>query len=142
METKKSKIIFEQTLMISTGIFFMIGVGGVITHFTGGEFGLEWYHPISIILISFLCSFPTLLLKESEGGRSSALRILLHFLSLLAIVSLAGLIFKWYSGFMSYLSLAMTFVIVYVFVWIGSMWMGKVDENKINKALENFHDED
>ncbi len=142
MEMKKSKIIFEQTMMISTGIFFMIGIGGVVSHFTGSEFGLSWYHPLSIIFISFLCSFPTLLLKESEGGKSSSLRIFLHFLSLLAIVSLAGRIFNWYTKFPGYLSLAVTFVIVYVFVWIASLWMGKVDENKINKALKDFHDEE
>lgn len=139
---KKIKIVFEQTMTISTGIFFMIGIGGVITHFSGKSYSLDWYHPLSIILIGFLCALPTLLLEEAEGGKSSSLRIFLHCLSLFAIVSFAGYIFNWYKDLSSYISVAVIFFAVYAFVWISSLWMSKVDENKINKALEKLHDDE
>ncbi|MBQ9199930.1 MAG: DUF3021 family protein [Lachnospiraceae bacterium] len=142
MDKKKTKVIFEETLMISTGIFFMIGIGGVITHLSGGEYSLAWYHPLSIIFISFLCSLPTLLLKEADGGKSGILRIILHCLSLFVIVSVAGYIFKWYTDLSGYISVIIIFFVVYVFVWSSSIWMGKIDETKINKALEQFRDEE
>ena len=142
MDKNKAKVIFEQTMIISTGIFFMIGIGGVITHLSGGEFSLDWYHPLSIILIGFLCALPTVFLKEIDGNKSGFGRIVLHFLCLLGVVSFAGRIFRWYTELSGYMSLVVTFIIVYVFVWLSSLWMGKVDENKINKALEDFHDEE
>ena len=142
MDKKKTKVIFEETLMISTGIFFMIGIGGVITHLSGGEYSLAWYHPLSIIFISFLCSLPTLLLKEADGGKSGILRIILHCLSLFVIVSVAGYIFKWYTDLSGYISVIIIFFVVYVFVWSSSIWMGKIDETKIKKALEQFRDEE
>ena len=139
---RKMKIVFEQTMTISTGIFFMIGIGGVITHLSGKSYSLDWYHPLSIILISFLCALPTLLLEEAQGGKSSALRIIMHCLSLFAIVSIAGYIFNWYTEISGYISVAVIFFVVYAFVWTASIWMNKVDENKINKALEKFRDEE
>ena len=139
---EKVKIIFEQTLMITTGIFFMVGIGGVITHLQGGSYSLDWYLPLSIILIGFLCSLPTLLLKEADGGRSGVLRIILHCLSLFVIVSAAGYIFKWYTDYSGYISVVIIFLVVYAFVWSASLWMSKIDEAKINKALEQFHDEE
>ncbi|MBQ9610889.1 MAG: DUF3021 family protein [Lachnospiraceae bacterium] len=139
---EKFKIIFEETLMITTGIFFMVGIGGVITHFQGGSYSLDWYQPLSIIFIGFLCSLPTLLLKEADGGKSGVLRIILHCLSLFIIVSLAGYIFKWYTDLSGYISVVIIFLVVYAFVWISSLWMSKIDEAKINKVLEQFHDEE
>ena len=139
---EKVKIIFEETLMITTGIFFMVGIGGVITHFQGGSYSLDWYQPLSIIFIGFLCSLPTLLLKEADGGKSGVLRIILHCLSLFIIVSLAGYIFKWYTDLSGYISVVIIFLVVYAFVWISSLWMSKIDEAKINKVLEQFHDEE
>ena len=139
---EKFKIIFEETLMITTGIFFMVGIGGVITHLQGGSYSLDWYQPLSIIFIGFLCSLPTLLLKEADGGRSGVLRIILHCLSLFIIVSVAGYIFKWYTDISGYISVVIIFFVVYAFVWISSLWMSKIDETKINKVLEQFHDEE
>ena len=139
---RKIKIVFEQTMTISTGIFFMIGIGGVITHLSGNSYHLDWYHPLSLILIGFLCALPTLLLEEAEGGKSSALRIILHCLSLFTIVSIAGYFFNWYTDISSYISVAVIFFVVYAFVWLSSIWMSKVDENKINKALEKLHDDE
>ncbi|MBQ8913614.1 MAG: DUF3021 family protein [Lachnospiraceae bacterium] len=142
MDKNKTKVIFEETLMISTGIFFMVGIGGVITHLSGGEYSLDWYHPLSIIFISFLCSLPTLFLREMDGGKSEVWRVVLHCLSLFAVVSFAGWIFKWYTDISGYISVVIIFMVVYIFVWLSSIWMGKVDENKINKALKDFHDEE
>ena len=139
---EKIKLIFEQTLQITTGIFFMVGIGGVITYIQGGSYSLDWYTPLSIIFIGFLCSLPTLLLEEAEGGRSGVLRIILHCLSLFIIVSAAGYIFKWYTELSGYISVVIIFFVVYAFVWISSLWMSKIDEAKINKALEKFRDEE
>ena len=39
---RKWKIIFTQTLMISTGILFGVGVQALISHLSGGNRMLSW----------------------------------------------------------------------------------------------------
>lgn len=139
----KLKLIFDQTLMISTGILFLLGVEGVVSHFTGGEFDLYWYHPISIVLTGFCCSFPTLIFGEDFlGGRLFWLRVVFHCLIEWGIVSLAGWIFHWYSNGQGYLIVMIFYFLIYGFVWLASIWMQKIDEEKINQALQDIQDEE
>ncbi len=142
----RAKIIFNQTLMISTAILFGLGVQALIGHLLGYEARIEWpwYIPLSIILTGFLCSVPTLLLID-EGeltNKHLKLRSLLHFILLWAIVSFCGFIFKWYSCIQNYIPIAVMYILIYGFVWVATMWITKSDENKINKAIKDIQDEE
>ena len=66
MSMKKWRLIFIQTLMISTGILFGVGVQALVGHLqTGSEtLSWQWYIPLSIIFTGFLCSLATLLLMQ------------------------------------------------------------------------------
>lgn len=139
----KLKLIFDQTLMISTGILFLIGMEGVISHLMGGEFELYWYHPISIVLTGFFCSFPTFLFRDEFPNRGSfRLRVVLHCLLEWGIVSLAGWIFRWYTIWQGYLVVMIFYFLIYGFVWLATIWMHKIDEEKINQALREIRDEE
>lgn len=141
----KLKILFQQTLMISTAILFVIGVEGLVSHLTGRSFEIEWYYPFSIILTGVLCSIPTLLLvmgAEESSKRRFILQVFLHCLAILAIVSIVGWIFNWYSALVQYLVVVIAYFVVYVFVWVATIWLHKDEENKINNALKNIQDEE
>ena len=53
-----------------------------------------------------------------------------------------GYVFKWYRHLDGALFVAIEYVGVYIFVWLASMWIGLVDEKKINNALDSIRDED
>ena len=60
----KCRLIFTQTMMISTGILFGVGVQALIGWLTVGTESLAWpwYTPLSVIFTGFLCALGTLLL--------------------------------------------------------------------------------
>ena len=143
---KKWKIIFSQTLMISTGILFGVGVQGLINHLNTGAEMLrwQWYIPLSIILTGFLCSLATLFLLEDEGKSvsRSRLRIVLHFFFLFLVVAGCGYLFGWYETAGELAVIGGMYVLIYGFVWLGSLWMNKADEKKINEAINEIRDEE
>ena len=143
---RKWKIIFTQTLMISTGILFGVGVQALISHlaFGVGKLSWPWYIPLSIILTGFLCALGTLLLLEEEGRdlNCSKLRILLHFIFLFLVVAGCGYLFGWYETPAELAVIGGMYVLIYVFVWFGSLWVNKADEKKINEAISEIRDEE
>lgn len=144
---EKLKLLFQQTLMISTGILFAIGVEGIVAHLTGSSFGLGWYDPLAIIFVGFLCALPTLLLIMTAFAIESSRRrfkwiVFLHCMAEFAIVSVAGWIFHWYSTLKGYLVIVIMYFAVYIFAWAGNIWIYKIDESKINHALKNIQDEE
>ena len=143
---KKWKLIFSQTLMISTGILFGVGVQALIQHLNTGMKNLEWqwYIPLSIIFTGFLCALASLFLLEDEGEKvsRSGLRIVLHFLFLFGVVAGCGYLFGWYDNALGLAVIGGMYVLIYGFVWAGSLWMGKADEKKINEAIDQIRDEE
>lgn len=140
----KVKYIFQQTMLISTAILFVIGVQGIVRHIQGKEFALGWYYPISIILTGFFCALPTVIWLSGEEltKRQFIVRLVCHCIFLLSIVSLAGYLFHWYDGIQEYLCIALMYFAIYIFVWLTSLWMGRIDECKINTALKDIQDEE
>lgn len=143
---KKWKIVFNQTLMISTGILFGLGVQKLIEWLCNKDTSINWpwYIPLSIILTGFLCALATLFLidRDGENVTSGKIRIVLHFIFLLIVVAGCGWLFGWYSDLTGFIVIAVMYVLIYAFVWISSLWMAKTDEKKINEAIRDIQDEE
>ena len=143
---KQIKLIFSQTLMISTAILFGLGIQACWNAMFHGDARIvwEWYVPFTIIFTGFLCSVPSLIFLEEGETKKSAfpVKIVLHFLVLLGVVSLCGRLFGWYSTWEAYLWILFMYVVIYFFVWAATFWLMQKDENKINKALEELRDEE
>lgn len=141
---KKVKILFNQALIISTAILFIIGVESAICHFfiEGYEMNWSWYIPLSIVFSGFLCAVPTWFLLGIDDLSKTAIwvRIVVHFVLVGGIVSLCGFLFKWYSGVMELLPILGMYTLIYAFVWAASGWLAKTDEKKINDAIKDFQD--
>ncbi len=142
----KLKLVFSQTLMISTAILFGIGIQAAFDAALGNDAVIEWpWHiPFSILLTGFLCSLPSVLITGYENLKKTVIRvrILLHILSLWGIVSISGYIFGWYEDLGSWVVVSVMYILIYFFVWLGSWWLYKEDDKKINDALNEIRDKE
>ena len=134
--------LFVQSMIISTSILLLNGINMVFQHFAGNDLALQWYHPVSIVLTGILCALPTVLLRDSDqwDRKTFLRRVPLHCLLLYAIVVGSGKLFGWYNDTESLISVSVIFFIIYIFVWLSSLWLDKQDEKKINRALDNIRD--
>ncbi|MCR5584281.1 MAG: DUF3021 domain-containing protein [Lachnospiraceae bacterium] len=142
----KMKLVFSQTLMISTAILFGIGIQAALAAlFNKNDYIVwEWYIPFSIILTGFLCALPSVLITGYENLKKTMIRfrILLHIVSIWGMVSLSGYIFKWYTDLFGWIGVSIMYFFIYFFVWFGSWWLDKEDDKKINNALDDIRDDE
>ena len=144
----KLKFWLEQTMMISFAILVGIILEGVVYCVFGGdplsEFKLSWFQLLSIVLTGAVCSVPTVIwLTASELPKNKFIvMLILHCIGLYAIVSAFGWIFNWYNNLGGFIFMTIIYFLVYIFVWVVSLWFHKRDDNKINKALDDIRDED
>ena len=141
------KLWLEQTMTISFAIYVGIIIEGLVYAMMGDpltSFNLTWLQLVSVILTGALCSLPTVFwLADTDIPKNKFIvRIILHCIGLYAIVSLFGYIFKWYVKLDGFIMMTIIYFLVYVFVWIVSLWFHKRDDNKINKALDDIRDEE
>ena len=144
----KLKFWLEQTMMISFAILVGIILEGLAYCLLVGaplaSFSLTWLQLLSVVLTGALCSIPTLIwLQDKEYTKKQFMvRLILHCLGLYVIVSLFGLVFKWYTQIDGFVMMTLIFFMVYVFVWLVTLWFHKRDDNRINKALDEIRDEE
>ena len=133
-----------QTFSISTGILFVCGILGVVSHLAGNDMVFPWYIPISIFANAVVTEVLTVifLYKDNVSSKKYLIRIVLHMLSTYASVMFFGKLFKWYGTFKEGIGISVCFVFVYVFAWVVTIWMQKNDDRKINKALNSIRDEE
>ena len=140
----KLKYIFEQTILIAFGIVLAMAMEGVGYHFAGEEISFTWMHLVSIIVVAFLCSIPGLLFvdmdKMSRGKFIT--RLITHCILVYVIVMGLGYAFAWYTKWFGLLLVSIAYLLVYGFVWVGIVWIGKKDAVEINSALDAIRDEE
>ena len=142
----KFKLWFEQTMMISFAIFVGIIIEGLVYSFMGdnlADFNLTWLQLVSVILTGAVCSLPTLFWLTDDLPRNKFIvRIILHCICLYAVVALFGFVFKWFEHMDGFIFMTIIYFMVYIFVWLVTLWFHKRDENQINKALDDIRDEE
>ncbi len=140
----KLKTMTIHAMMISFFILVGISVESLIAYFMGRMLNLPWHLPISIVGLGILCAIPSLLIMDVENLRTRQymLRVVLHFLCLATIVLGAGRIFDWYEDVRGAAIIFAVFVGVYAAVWIGSYRLLIKDTALIDKALENYRDDE
>lgn len=142
----KLKLWLEQTMIISFAIFVGIIIEGLVYSFMGdnlADFNLTWLQLVSVILTGAVCSLPTLFWLADDLPRNKFIvRIILHCICLYAVVALFGFVFKWYQHMDGFIFVTIIYFMVYIFVWLVTLWFHKRDENQINKALDDIRDEE
>lgn len=142
------KFWLEQTMTISFAILVGIILEGVVYLIFRGEslaqFSLSWIQLLSIVLTGAVCSVPTVIwLSDNDIPRNKFIvQLIIHCIGLYAIVAVFGRIFNWYSQANGFIMLTVIYFLVYVFVWLVSLWFHKREDSKINKALDDIRDEE
>ena len=141
----RCKLIFNQTLMISTAILFGLGIEELIEYMGSADEWMrwQWYIPLSIIFTGFLCALASLVLVDEDSSLKQVnmkLKIFIHFIALFVVVAGCGYIFNWYSGMRQLIPITIIYVLTYAFVWISTIWILKADEKKINEAIKDIQD--
>lgn len=135
-------------MTISFAILVGIVIEGLIYCLFGGdpldEFKLSWIQLLSVVLTGAVCSVPTVIwLTDFDVPKNKFIvRLILHCIGLYAIVSVFGWIFNWYNKLDGFIFMTIIYFLVYIFVWVVSLWFHKRDDNKINKALDDIRDEE
>ena len=135
-------------MTISFAVLVGIVIEGLIYCLFGGdpldEFKLSWIQLLSVVLTGAVCSVPTVIwLTDFDVPKNKFIvRLILHCIGLYAIVSVFGWIFNWYNKLDGFIFMTIIYFLVYIFVWVVSLWFHKRDDNKINKALDDIRDED
>ena len=135
-------------MMISFAILVGIIIEGLIYCVFGGdplsEFKLSWIQLLSVVLTGAVCSVPTVIwLTDTDMPKNKfIIRLILHCIGLYAIVIAFGRVFNWYNRLDGFIFMTIIYFLVYIFVWVVSLWFHKRDENKINKALDDIRDEE
>ena len=142
----KLKLWLEQTMMISFAIFVGIIIEGLVYSFMGdnlADFNLTWLQLVSVILTGAVCSLPTIFwLTDDLPKDKFIVRIILHCICLYAVVTLFGFVFKWFQNMDGFIFVTIIYFMVYIFVWLMTLWFHKRDEKQINKALDDIRDEE
>ena len=142
------KLWLEQTMMISFAILVGIIIEGLFYCVFGcdplSEFELSWIQLLSVVLTGAVCSVPTVIwLTDTDMPKNKfIIRLILHCIGLYAIVIAFGRVFNWYNRLDGFIFMTIIYFLVYIFVWVVSLWFHKRDDNKINKALDDIRDEE
>ncbi len=135
-------------MMISFAILVGIIIEGLVYCVFGGdplsEFKLSWIQLLSVVLTGAVCSVPTVIwLTDTDMPKNKfIIRLILHCIGLYAIVIAFGRVFNWYNRLDGFIFMTIIYFLVYIFVWVVSLWFHKRDDNKINKALDDIRDEE
>ncbi|MCR5153545.1 MAG: DUF3021 domain-containing protein [Lachnospiraceae bacterium] len=143
--SEKFKVVFMNTVVVSTAILFMLGVQATFAEMAGdGSIYFSWYHPFSIIFSGVSCSIPSLIFYTSKpvSKRNYILRIVIHCLILLVLVEAEGYLFSWYDSFSGAVAICVIYFVVYAFTWISNTWLTRKEDKKINEALNSIRDEE
>lgn len=142
------KFWLEQTMTISFAILVGIILEGVVYLIFRGQsleqFSLSWIQLLSIVLTGAVCSVPTVIwLSDYDIPKNKFIvQLIIHCIGLYAIVAVFGWIFNWYSQANGFIMMTVIYFMVYVFVWLVSLWFHKREDSKINNALDDIRDEE
>ncbi len=141
---EKLRVLFTETLVIATGMLFGIGVEGIVLKLMGNPLSLGWYQPMAIILTAFLSALITVVIfaKESVTRTTEIIRVIIHFVLLLGVISLAGYFFDWFDSVGLYIAMVTIYFFVYLFSWLANLFILRNDARIINDALNEIRDEE
>ena len=138
---KKLKFLFEQYIMITSGIVTAMALEAILVHFLADEdLHFPWHLPISVLVGGVVGSLPTLLLWQADDTfrKLPRWRVVVHLLLTYGAVSCTGWLFSWFNDFLSFLIVSVMFFIIYALVWAGSRYLRAREVALINRALQEL----
>lgn len=139
----------KDTVKMVIGHFFIITVCvtaaiGFSNLLAGNREGYPAEFPLHMLLVGATSALPSFLFffRTEPTRKQFLLRIILHFVCIMAVVLGEGYLLKWYDSAVDMAVVAGTVVAVYIAVWIITMYSGNKAERGINEALKRFNKEE
>lgn len=140
---KTRKVIIQQILIVNFCMNCVLGIREALNILVYKvPFAIDWYIPLSMLVVSVLAALPTLLfyIKPDLDGVWAVLRTVFHYLLLLVVIMISGWFFRWYHGLVGAAIQFAVYTLIYIIVCLFTKWMFKRDEKEINSALDKIRD--
>ncbi len=138
-----ARVIIMQFFIITVCAMFVIAASNTL--FSGGlNYPIDASFPWVMMLTGVLGSLPSLLFffRNEPTKKQFYIRVIIHFFAIEAVILIEGRILGWYSTFGNMLIIAAMVLAVYALVWVFSYISEKTLAVNINKALQNFNNDE
>ena len=138
-----ARVIIMQFFIITVCAMFVIAASNTL--FSGGlNYPIDASFPWVMMLTGVLGSLPSLLFffRNEPTKKQFYIRVIIHFFAIEAVILIEGRILGWYSTFGNMLIIAAMVLAVYALVWVFSYISEKPLAVNINKALQNFNNDE
>lgn len=139
----------KDTLKMVISHFFIItacvtAAIGVSNYFAPGFEGYPKEFPLHMLLVGATSALPSFLFyfKKEPSRKQFIIRLILHFICIMAVVLGEGLLLGWYENLVEMAVIAGIVVLVYIAVWIITMRSNSAAERGINEALKNINNDE
>ena len=135
------KMVISHFFIITTSVTAVLGV---CNYFSSDFTGYPREFPLYMLLIGATSALPSFLFYfRGEPTRSQFIvRVVLHFLCILAVVLGEGWLIGWYDSPAEMAFIVGIVVLVYIIVWVVTMHSNSKAEQGINEALKRYNEED
>ena len=138
-----ARVIIMQFFIITVCAMFVIAASNTL--FSGGlNYPIDASFPWVMMLTGVLGSLPSLLFffRNEPTKKQFYIRVIIHFFAIEAVILIEGRSLGWYSTFGNMLIIAAMVLAVYALVWVFSYISEKTLAVNINKALQNFNNDE
>ena len=136
------KMVFSHFFIITVCVTTVIGVTNL---FVPDFAGYPREFPLHMLLIGATSALPSFLFhfKKEPTRKQFIIRMILHFICIMAVVLGEGFILGWYDNIVDMAIVAGCVVLVYLAVWFITLRSDSKTEQNINEALKKLNkDED
>ena len=137
------RMVIMQFFIITVCAMFVIAATNTL--FSGGmNYPIDATFPWVMMLTGLLGSLPSLLFffRKKTTKKQFYIRVVIHFFAIEAVMLIEGRILGWYSTFEYMLIIAAMVFVVYALVWVFSYISEKSLAVNINKALQNYNNDE
>lgn len=132
------KMVISHFFIITVCVTAAIGISNL---FVPGQQGYPKEFPLHLLMIGATSALPSFLFyfKREPGRKQFIIRIILHFICIMAVVLGEGYFLGWYDNALDMAIVAGIVILVYAAVWIITMRSNSKAEQGINEALKRFN---
>lgn len=132
-------LVFKQFFVITVCVMLVISLCNIWVQ--GFNYTISADFPWVMMLTGAVGAMPSVLFffKEEPSKKKFAVRMIIHFVVLSALILFEGRILNWYESFSDGLTVFGMIVFVYALVMIFTIIIEKADAYRINRALKSFN---
>ena len=135
------RFFLSEFFIITVCVMFVIAAVNTLVY---GMYPIDSSFPWVMLLTGFLGAVPTVLLnfRNEPTRRQFFVRVVLHFLSIEALILTEGALLGWFRDIQNFIVVAAMILAVYALVWGFSALSQRATADNINKALKKYNEDE